>query len=282
MNNIAYIATDKGVTAIINGETHTITSDNPSYGQVLDAITNKEDAAHIADLFRTANAVAKYSNGAISVDELSGTVAYKGEAIHNIVVDRILEFMSKRLPVEPLIAFLERLLANPSRRSITELYTFLEHKSLPLTIDGCFLAYKGVQEDYQDVHSGKFSNRVGQTHSMPRSGVDDDFRRGCSFGFHVGSLEYATNWGPRTVIVKVDPADVVSVPSDCSCQKLRTARYTVVEDYKGAINAPLVNAATPYGIFDDEDEEDDDYDGDRAAGEDRDFDDYFGRPYEGD
>lgn len=267
IKNLYYIITNDGITAVIGGETHTITRDNPSFGQVKQAIAKhirNTDATYIADLFRTANAVKRYTNGAIEVSADGSSLFFKGQEVHNVVVDRIIRFMSEGLPVGPLLRFLERLLANPSRRSIQELYTFLEHKALPICEDGCFLAYKGVKDDYTDVHSGTFSNKVGVTNSMSRSKVDDDFRRGCSFGFHVGSLEYATGWGPRTVICKIDPADVVSVPEDCNFQKLRTAKYTVVDDYHGALSDALHSSKRPYqswrDVVLDEDEDDDFYD----------------------
>jgi hypothetical protein len=155
--------------------------------------------------------------------------------------------MADGLPVEPLVNFLKNLLANPSKRSIEELYKFLEHKNMPITDDGCFLGYKGVRDDYMDVHSGRFDNHPGKVHEMPRSKVDDDFRRGCSYGFHVGSLEYATGWGPRTVIVKVNPKDVVSVPEDCNWQKLRTAKYEVIDNYNGPLPQNYTKDVDPYG-----------------------------------
>lgn len=256
MTNIHYIITTSGITAIIGGEAHTITRDNPSFSQVKDAIARHRagtDASYIADLFRTANAVKRYTKGAVEVSADGASLFFKGEEVHNVVVDRILKFMSEGYPVDPLIKFLERLLANPSRRAIQELYTFLEHRDLPICEDGCFLAYKGVQDNYKDVHSGKFDNSVGVTNSMPRNKVDDDYTRGCSYGFHVGSLEYATNWGPRTVICKVDPADVVSVPSDCQFQKLRTCKYKVVDNYQGALNKGLHNSKQPYRSWEDAD-----------------------------
>lgn len=247
---IPHIKTDEGLTAVISGEVYQIRSDNPSYNQVWDAIAGEEPYDVIIELFNAANAVKRYFKGGVEVD--GGCILFNGEPIHNHVVDRILEFMSKGLPYEPLLKFLSRLLANPSRRSIEELYKFLEHKALPITEDGCFLAYKGVRDDYKDVHSGKFSNYPGVSNQMPRASVDDDFRNGCSYGFHVGSLEYATSWGTRTVIVKVDPADVVSVPDDCSCQKLRTSKYTVLCDYQGALPRPL-HSDRPYADDDDDD-----------------------------
>jgi hypothetical protein len=242
---LSFIATSTAITAAIKGKSYTVTSDNPSYGQILDALKNGKSDSDIEELFQLATAIKRYSRGNIEVVNES-ELRYKGEVVNNVVVDRILKFMSEGLPVEPLIAFLERLLANPSRRSIEELYTFLEHQNLPITPEGFFLAYKGVKEDFKDVHSGTFDNTPGTTNSMPRSKVDDDFRRGCSYGFHVGTMEYATSWGPRCVLVKVDPADVVSVPSDCSCQKLRTSRYTVVCEYQGALTRPLHSLSEPY------------------------------------
>lgn len=245
MSNLNYIITESGITAIIGGETHTITRDNASYSEVLNAIVAGEDPYTIADLFRTANAVKRYTKGAVEISADGSALFYKGEEINNVVVDRILKFMTAGMPVDPLILFLERLLANPSRRSVEELYKFLEHEKLPITERGTFLAYKGVNDNYTDCHTGTFDNHPGNTHEMARRLVDDNAARDCSYGFHVGSLEYATNFGPRTVIVDVDPADVVSVPySDAN--KLRTCKYTVVADFEGALDEPLHSAASPY------------------------------------
>jgi hypothetical protein len=181
----------------------------------------------------------------VEISNDGSSLFYKGVEVNNVVVDRILKFMTAGLPVDPLIAFLERLLANPSKRSIDELYKFLEHENLPITVDGKFLAYKGVNDDYTDCHTSTFDNAPGNTHEMARNEVDDDARRACSNGFHVGSLEYATGFGSRTVIVEVDPADVVSVPYE-DANKLRTSKYTVIADFNGALGDPLHDASSPY------------------------------------
>lgn len=249
MSRLNYIITGSGITAVIDGEVHTITRDNASYNEVLEAIKAKEEPSYIADLFRTANAIKRYTKGAVEISADGSALFYKGEEVNNVVVDRILKFMTAGLPVDPLIAFLGRLLANPSRRSVEELYKFLEHESLPITERGTFLAYKGVNDDYMDCHTRTFNNSPGSSHEMPRRSVDDDARKDCSYGFHVGSLEYATGFGSRTVIVEVDPADVVSVPySDAN--KLRTCKYSVISDYEGALDQPLHSAEAPYAGWD--------------------------------
>jgi hypothetical protein len=152
--------------------------------------------------------------------------------------------MQNELPFEPLVKFLEKLLDNPSRRAVDELYRFLEHKHMPLTPDGNFLAYKGVKHDFTDCYSGRFDNSVGQVLEMPRRSVCDDANVGCSHGFHAGSYEYAKGYasnGGNLMIVEIDPADVVSVPHDCDCQKLRTTKYKVVSHHE-TIERPLQEA----------------------------------------
>ena len=102
---------------------------------------------------------------------------------------------------------------------------------MPLTPEGNFLAYKGVNMDFTDKYSGQHDNSVGQVLEMRRNGVCDDLNKGCSAGFHAGSYEYAKGWaggGGQLMVVEIDPADVVSVPNDCSFQKLRTSKYKVV------------------------------------------------------
>lgn len=227
----------ESIAAVIDGEEFSIRAGHPSFNEVLKAIAEGRPEAEIKELFQPAKAVASYSDGRIEVKD--GALSFDGDEVHSVVSDRIIEFMEQGLPSAPLVAFLKRLQANPSRRAVQELYTFLEHQNLPITDIGTFLAYKGVNNDYTDLHTGKYVNSPGASFTMLRNLVDDDLRKACSNGFHVGSKEYATGFGPRTVIVEVDPADVVSVPLDCDCQKLRTCRYTVVQDYQGPLNRPV-------------------------------------------
>jgi hypothetical protein len=59
--------------------------------------------------------------------------------------------------------------------------------------------------------------------------VDDDANSACSFGLHVGTWDYASTFGHgATLTVRVDPANVVSVPHDCNTQKIRTCEYDVI------------------------------------------------------
>jgi hypothetical protein len=157
---------------------------------------------------------------------------------------------------------------NPSRRAVNELYAFLEHKNMPLTPDGNFLAYKGVRSDFTDWHSGQFTNKVGDVNEMPRRNVCDNANIGCSDGFHAGSLDYARHYGNggHLMVVEIDPADVVSVPLDCDQQKLRTSKYKVVSLFEKKLEEPMCDE---YGDFCDEElaeQRVDDYDDGYSAG----------------
>ena len=228
MNEHPYILTDNSLTVVIEGQAHTMNNDHPSWLAAKNALA-AQDWDSLVHFFDVEKAVENYADGNIEVKD--GAVLYGGEIIHNHVVDRLLTFMRDGLPYKPLVRFLDKLMENPSSRATNELYAFLEHKNMPLTPDGNFLAYKGVNHDFTDKWSGKFDNSVGQTLSMVRNTVCDDANIGCSSGFHAGSYDYAKGYasgGGILLIVEINPADVVSVPHDCECQKLRTSKYKVV------------------------------------------------------
>jgi len=72
---------------------------------------------------------------------------------------------------------------------------------------------------------------------MSRHDVDDDRSKTCSYGFHAAAYEYARGFmsgDDKMVAVKIDPANVVSVPSDYGNQKLRCTRYEVMFEVPGA------------------------------------------------
>ena len=236
---IPYILTEKSLTAVIEGKAQSMNCEHPSWLQAQDAL-KAQDWDRLESLFDVESAVEDYLDAEANIEVKDGQVLYQGESMHNMVVDKILSFMKQNLPHQPLVKFLGKLMDNPSRRAIDELYSFLEHKNMPITPEGNFLAYKGVNENFTDFYSGKFDNSVGSVLEMRRNGVCDDANMGCSSGFHAGSYDYAKGYasgGGHLMIVEIDPADVVSVPHCSDCQKLRTAKYKVVGVYE-TIDAP--------------------------------------------
>ena len=184
------------------------------------------------------------------------SVSYDGETLPDILADKVRGIAAEGLPVKLFANFWENLNNNPSASSVRELYDFLAYKELPVTEDGFFIAYKGVASNGLSVcgntktkvlqgivdDNGKIQNNVGDTIEVKRWDVDDNRDNGCSFGLHVGSMDYATTWGEKTLVVKVNPADVVSVPNDCSCQKCRVSKYEVIDSYENEIKSAITDS----------------------------------------
>lgn len=191
---------------------------------------------HLVALADIPQTIVRASKGRVEVKD--GVVHYLGEAVHNAVTERILWGLSEGYDMDPYIRFLDNLMDNPSKRAVDELYGFIEKHKMGITEDGFIIAYKKIRGDYTDIHSGKFDNSPGQVLEMPRNRVDDDKTRTCSDGFHFCAFaylpEFGTGPGNRVVIVKVNPADVVSIPADYNDAKARCCRYEVIGEYTGA------------------------------------------------
>ena len=275
----AYLISDEGnISIVLKGKQYFVNSTDEAHASIIDAIRNNKTEDEILLILDKSTQVQDYLEDS-EVQVKDGCVVYQGEEVHNTLTEKILSFMRQGLPVQPLINFLKNMMKNPSFASRRELFDFLSHKSLPVTEDGCFLAYKAVRHDFMDKWSGTVDNNIGQSPTMARFGVDDDRNHGCSSGLHAGTLEYVQGYGgfyedeegnptsnsDQCVIVKINPEDVVSVPTDCSCQKLRTTSYEVIKLYEGEM---IYTLATDEGY-----EWDEDYDEDHD--EDWDLEDYM-------
>ena len=264
--SVPFIFVDGNLTVIVKNKAHQVLPDHTNYKMIMDALPSATED-ELLNLLDVDKAVELYSNGDVKVE--GNKVLYQGQEVHGSISKRIIEFMKNGLPFEPLVKFLENVMQNPSMQSQRELYDFLQHENLPITEDGHFLAYKAVRSDFKDKYRGVFDNSVGNVCEMQRAKVDDDRARGCSDGLHAGALSYVASYGSveagdNIVIVKINPADVVSVPNDCNCQKLRTCRYEVVGLYEGELERPLyqttMDSYNEYDDYDDEYETEEEYD----------------------
>ena len=180
----------------------------------------------------------------IDVEKCCAFVA--GKKITSFLIDKWCEIKSEGGDISSFEKFIDNLSENPSSQSIEELIDFLAHKGFAFTQDGCFYGYKGVDREGWSIHgnkhtqviqgktnrSGNILNNVGDVIEVARNSCDDNRDRGCSHGLHVGTLSYAKSFGNNnTLLVKVNPKDVVSVPTDCKCQKLRCCKYEVIQKY---------------------------------------------------
>lgn len=226
-----YLIQGNNIVVVIDNKPHTISKTHITYQKVLDAI-KAQDWEGVKDAIEPKKVVLNYGKGNVEVQ--GETLFWKGKELHNALSRRMITMLQEGFPIEPMVNFMDNLYQNPSKRAVDELYSFLEKCNLPITPDGHFLAYKKVRDDYLDIHSATMDNSPGQVVEMERHDVDDDKDRTCSSGLHFCSQDYLPHFGSgsgdRVVIVKINPRDVVSIPTDYNHAKGRACRYEVISE----------------------------------------------------
>lgn len=257
-----FIIQGSNVVVVIDNKPHTISKTHITYQKVVDAI-KVGDWETVKNTIDPKKVVLNYGRGNVSIQ--GETLYWKGEVFNGSLAVRMIAMLQEGFSIEPMVAFMDNLMENPSKRAVDELYGFLEKNNLPITPDGHFLAYKRVRDDYKDCHTGTMLNAPGCVVEMPRNKVDDNKDNTCSAGLHFCSQEYLKSFGgARTVIVKINPRDVVSIPSDYNNSKGRACRYEVVGELgvkeedaftrpvQATANRPVKEGNTPfyYGYHD--------------------------------
>lgn len=240
--NIVSMGDTSNITAFIDGEMYTASNDHPNWDAIVTGAVDGDEG--IADLFDVAKAVSKrFEQLTERVSVRNGQVYFDGDELDRAETKQIIRFLDEGVDDwEPLVLFLEKVQTNPNEHSREQLYSWLEHHDFPIDSDGDIIAYKGVKvvdDGYRSIsqgkaivdgeeHSGAIPNNVGSVVEMPRSEVHHDPSTGCSRGLHAGSWDYASGFAQGAVLtVKINPRDVVSVPTDSNWAKVRVCRYVV-------------------------------------------------------
>lgn len=237
-HSVSTISNGTLLAIVIDGEYYTISKENPNFGAAKQALIDKNVEELIAAI-RPIRGVEKALERFGEVRVEGDAVYYGDNELHGVLVDRILEFAREGLDFKPLALFLENLMNNPSKTAVDELYLFLESAKtpMPITEDGYFLAYKKVKHNFTDLYSGTVSYAIGEVAEMPRNQVNDNRNVTCSAGLHFCSLDYLPRFHGGeypVIIVKINPADVVSIPSDYNNSKGRASRMEVIGLHKGS------------------------------------------------
>ena len=234
MERLSYVLKPENLAVAITNPTtkmpewKTMHSTHVSFNSIVRALKAKNWSRALR-LFDTAQLIADKSQGKVQVKK--DGVFYNGTLLDNSLTTRILQLIKEGKPVSHMLRFMDRLYLNPSQNAISELYDWLAGCKLPITDDGRFVAYRRVKADYKDVYTGTIDNSPGQLVWMKRSDVVADRHNTCARGLHFCSIAYLPSYpGDRIMQVVVDPADVVSIPSDYQYTKGRTWQYEVVKE----------------------------------------------------
>jgi hypothetical protein len=161
--------------------------------------------------------------------------------------------MEEKADFAPLVRFMEKIAMNPQEHSREQLFTWLQNNNFTIDSEGDIIAYKGVNVNSDNVHvsthrgpaivngeevNGYVPQPDGAVIEMPRSQVVHDPHNACSRGLHLSGWAYAQSYGTVRLQVKVNPRDIVSVPTHDGFQKVRCCRYTVI----GKVTKPVTTA----------------------------------------
>lgn len=261
---IPYIIKSDSVTLFLGGAGATIASDHINFTKIVEKLyAGDTDVAGFKLLIDVAAGLgasvsptsvnASDSEQSVTFDRVSGTLKYKGYPLHGYVAAKATELYKagSEKPLQKFLAFLENLYRNPRSSIADRLYRFLEVGNMPITDDGYFLAYKKIRNNWKDIHSNTMLNQVGMTVEMPRVLVNDKDTDTCSTGLHFCSYEYLSQFSSsgsddRVVVLKIDPADVVSIPTDYNDTKGRACKYVIQSEITQEVTkGPVLSGASP-------------------------------------
>jgi hypothetical protein len=221
------------IVVVLGTSVETITSGNVNYEKIKEELQkDSHDVEVISNLINKKAAVESFGAGLIKI--VGNTVTFNGEVVDDTLTDKMVSVMDEGFDVGPWAKFYENLQENPSFNSRASLFNFLEKFQAPFTEDGCFIAFKRVRENFMDIYSGTFDNSVGTVVKMERRNVNEDSSQTCSAGLHVAASSYLNSYASaannKTIMVKVNPRDVVAVPHDYNFSKMRVCEYEVIAD----------------------------------------------------
>ena len=106
---------------------------------------------------------------------------------------------------------------------------------------------------YTDAHTRTFTIKIGEPVTIDRSKCDSVQENTCSRGLHVAGRTWITkgNFGNISLMVLVNPADVVAVPPDDNYGKMRCCTYYPVQLIERDEDGEIIDQVIDDGFEDD-------------------------------
>lgn len=230
-----YTSTPSAFTVFVKGRPHSVSKDSDPYRHLMELVQSGVEVSEDEVMELVSPRRALEAIDGISID--GEVVSFAGEVLHEVLTRRILDVVRDGFPLDSWHNLVRNIRANPAPWAMSEIFLWMESGNLPHTPDGHVLAYKRVRNDYQSVATDRQGNRVlyevGTVVEMPggRGSVDPNRDKTCSTGLHFCSFDYLDKFsGDRVLVVKINPADIVSIPSDYGNTKGRCWRMEVVDE----------------------------------------------------
>lgn len=233
-STVANYQLSKGFINVIlsDGSTKTADSSHEHFAEMVQLLltNDQEEMNKVVELIDVKHKLINTNIAGLEI--VNSQITYQGERINSSIAAILIHRIEMGDQPLHLAAFIKRAVKNPSKVSMDTLFDFLAYNNIMINRSGMVLGWKFVNTDYRDNYTNSIDNSVGSVVEMERDKVDPNPDNTCSSGLHVGSIEYvarSANYN-RIVLVSLDPADAVVVPTDYNGQKLRSCRYTVIAD----------------------------------------------------
>lgn len=234
---INYICHAAGLSLLIAGQSVSVPTADKRHAALMEALRRGADADEMFQIL-DAPLVPKIAELPPGVTLKDSQLRFQGDPIAGTLGERLAQMLCAGFDTSPLTNFLTNLLENPSHRVVENLYKVLERGMLPLTQDGCFLAYLVAQSNWTATSGGlAHICAIGAVQVTPRHRVSEapemgGYRNGYCF-YALKDLAGAKAPGTHVVVCKINPKDVVGVPQDNAPVALRVSRYEAVNEYLG-------------------------------------------------
>jgi hypothetical protein len=168
----------------------------------------------------------RWSNDRIKIE--GNVLLLDGRELHGKLTQRIIDSTQNNESFQKYVNFLQKLDENPDANIFNDLFDFVEHANIEIAEDGDIIAWKRVRENHKDFYSNTFLHTIGQTVKMKRRDCDANRNHTCSTGLHVCAKEYLKHYqcGQGVIAkIKLNPKDVVAIPTDYNFTKMRVCEY---------------------------------------------------------
>lgn len=225
-----YFKDDKQLTVhFANGDVAVWSATNPEMPHILELCKNAQ-WGEIEILHNINKAIMKSNSVVVEKD----TMKIDGVTVANTdtPIMKFIKILQEKGTVDSEISrikpFLENMFENPFIDAVQEIYDYCKAMDFEITDDGCFLAYKNVRSDLGSIFdNGATKHKIGEYTEVKM--YDTERTNTCSKGLHFCSKSYLQHYvGEVTIIVKINPKDVVSIPVDYNFAKGRCRKYLVV------------------------------------------------------
>lgn len=229
-----YTVTKNQISIFKGEECRSVTRGYPKFKSIKEKLFENDFSDEILkesyEILNLPKFIETFSEGNITVNHEEGKIYYGTFEIKNSLSKHLMMKLEEGEDVKSFVKFIDKVMGNPKKDIVEELYGFMVHNGIGIDEDGDIISYKGVTPDYLDCWTETISHKVGECPTMPFSEVEHNPDKPCGKGLHSGSLEYAKAWAGNghVMIIKQDPSKVGSVPWDASCQKMRGCGYQVI------------------------------------------------------